>query len=378
VIVERTLKWLISIILIAMMYAYAMFQGGFVSWFLFYSVVPLILYAFVIGFFPLKTIKVERELKVERPVADQPLQVILKITKPIFPLFYLIADDQLPMKLKQSLSDEASTKAIFFPLFKRNLAYSYEIKALPRGEHRFYRVKIKTGDLFGFIQKEAEIVLEESFIVYPKIASFDWELMRLTSPASALPSHMKRQNMSEVVGIREYIPGDRLSWIDWKATAKRNQLVTKVFEQREVGQTMLIFDDSRSSYRRRSLDRFEQVVSVAASLIAEMDRKNIPYLLPFLAENDQNWLEALAKVEATREVSFPEYVKKAIAQFATNYLRCFIVTAHVSEELATQLKQLASQPVQIHCFLVGAADFDVRLLQSVRVFVHLIPSWKGE
>lgn len=376
-IVERTLKWLISILLIAMMYAYAMFQGGFVSWFLFYSVVPLILYAYVIGFFPLKTIKVSRELHVERSVANERLQVTLKITKPAFPLFYLIVNDQMSPKLQNSLSAKANAKAIFFPLFKRNLTCSYEVESLPRGEHQFYSVVIKTGDLFGFIQKQIEIFVEDTLVVYPKIESFDSKLMRKNTTNSYLYPNMNRQDLSQVVGIREYVPGDRLSWIDWKATAKRNQLVTKVFEQREVEQTLLIFDDSRLSYWRRSPDLFEQVVSVTASLIAEMERKNISYLLPFVSEKDRNWLEAIAKVEAVREISFPEYIKTVIAQFSTKHLRFFIVTAHISEELASLLKQLSSQRIQIHCFYIDVNDFDVCPVQSAHVFVYMIPSKKG-
>lgn len=376
-IVERTLKWLISILLIASMYAYAMFQGGFVSWFLFYSVVPLILYAFVIGFFPLKTIKVRRELHVERPVANERLKVTLIITKPAFPLFYLIVADQMSKKLQNSVS-EARSKAIFFPLFKRNLTYSYEVGSLPRGEHQFYGVIIKTGDLFGFIQKQIEIAVEDSLVVYPKIESFDWKFMQMNTKVSHLYPDRMRQDLSEAAGVREYVPGDRLSWIDWKATAKRNQLVTKVFEQREVERTMLVFDDSRLSYQYRSPDLFEQVVSVAASLIAEMERKNISYLLPFVSEKNRNWLEALAKAEAAREVSFPEYVKTVIAQCSTKHLRLYLVSAHISKELAALLKQLARQHVQIHCFFIGAHDFDVRSMQSANVYVYMIPGWKGE
>lgn len=384
-IVERTLKWLLSIMLIVFMYAYAMFQGGFVSWFLLYSVAPLILYAFIIGFFPLKTIKVKRVLSVERPFANQSLQVTLEIKKPYFPLFYLIVEDQLSTKLQHSLTDKASSKAIFFPLFKRNLTFTYDVASLPRGEHHFYRVLVKTGDLFGFIQKQAEIVHEEKLTVYPNIEKFDWKSLRFKASGSYMFSKMGHDDMSEVVGIRDYIPSDRLSWIDWKATAKQNQLVTKVFEKREVERKMLIFDDSKLSYQHRSLDLFEQVVSVTASLIAEMERKNSLYTLPFLIEIERNhsipqgnWLEGLAKVEATREIPFSEYVKFIVDQFATKSSRLSIVTAHLSEELVLLLKKLASQHFKIDCFVIGARVSDVAPLQSQHIAVHLIPSRKGE
>lgn len=96
--VKRTFKWLMSILLIAILYAYAMFQGGFVSWFLFYSVVPLIVYAFLIGLFPLRSLKVKRIFPVETKQAGDTLLVTIEVKKPLFPLFYLIVNDQLPKK----------------------------------------------------------------------------------------------------------------------------------------------------------------------------------------------------------------------------------------------------------------------------------------
>lgn len=324
-------------------------------------------------------------LSVKRPFANQSLQVTLEITKPYFPLFYLIVEDQISTKLQNSLTDKASSKAIFFPLFKRNLTFTYDVDSLPRGEHHFYRVNVKTGDLFGFIQKQAEIVHEETLTVYPNIEKFDWKSLRFNASGSYMFSKMGNDDMSEVVGIREYIPGDRLSWIDWKATAKQNQLVTKVFEQREVERTMIIFDDSKSSYEHRSHDLFEQVVSVTASLIAEMERKNSLYTLPFLIEIERNhsfhqgnWLEALAIVEASREIPFSEYVKFTVDQFATKSSRLSIITAHISEELVLLLKKLASQQFIVDCFLIGARVSDVVPFQSHNIAVHLIPSRKGE
>ena len=35
-------------------------------------------------------------------------------------------------------------------------------------------------------------------------------------------------------GVREYVPGDRFSWIHWKSFAKNGELRTKEFEDRNV------------------------------------------------------------------------------------------------------------------------------------------------
>ena len=49
-----------------------------------------------------------------------------------------------------------------------------------------------------------------------------------------------------VVGIREYQPGDRLSWINWKASAKRNGMVTKEFETGQSTDVLLVMDSTPS------------------------------------------------------------------------------------------------------------------------------------
>ncbi|UTW70466.1 DUF58 domain-containing protein [Anaerobacillus sp. HL2] len=38
-------------------------------------------------------------------------------------------------------------------------------------------------------------------------------------------------DITSVAGSREYVPGDRLTSIDWKVTARVNKLMTKEFEK---------------------------------------------------------------------------------------------------------------------------------------------------
>ncbi len=40
-----------------------MFQGGFVSWFIFYSFIPFALYSILLSFYPLSEMKVSRTIK---------------------------------------------------------------------------------------------------------------------------------------------------------------------------------------------------------------------------------------------------------------------------------------------------------------------------
>ncbi|MGU4885096.1 DUF58 domain-containing protein, partial [Escherichia coli] len=62
------------------------------------------------------------------------------------------------------------------------------------------------------------------------------------------------------VGVREYQPGDKFAWIDWKATARRDSIMTKEFEQMQSHDVVVFIDRSQS-------ELFESIVSYSASLI---------------------------------------------------------------------------------------------------------------
>jgi uncharacterized protein (DUF58 family) len=50
----------------------------------------------------------------------------------------------------------------------------------------------------------------------------------------------------EFDGIREYIPGDRLKDIEWKATSKLSKLMTKIFENKTQIPSIILLDCSKS------------------------------------------------------------------------------------------------------------------------------------
>src|SRR5690606_24486323 len=68
-----------------------------------------------------------------------------------------------------------------------------------------------------------------------------------------------QKDTSLVAGVRQYQPGDRFSWIDWKATARTNQMMAKEFEIRQTHDLIIVLDQSHSEH-------FEEAVKFSASL----------------------------------------------------------------------------------------------------------------
>ena len=71
----------------------------------------------------------------------------------------------------------------------------------------------------------------------------------------------------ELLQLRDYAPGDALSRIDWKATARRGALVSREYSEAQHLEIVMVVDASRASrVRAGDLDRLGLYANVAARL----------------------------------------------------------------------------------------------------------------
>src|SRR5690625_2284987 len=181
--IKNITRLLFVILLFASLFAYAMFQGGFVSWFLFFGFLPVILYSLLIAVYPLKFMKVTRSFSNRYAEAGGTVEVELSIKRILpLPIFYMIVEDEMPESIKwkdtkhkkfqflsrpRILENRKPAKAILFPWFKRNLTFRYAIDHIPRGKHDFSSLTILTGDLLGIIDREVALAAEGNLYVRP-------------------------------------------------------------------------------------------------------------------------------------------------------------------------------------------------------------------
>ena len=134
-------KGIYPLILLIATFVFAMFQGGFVSWFLFYTFLPFALYSFVLIFYPLTSIGVERKVIKREYVAGDTIEVrITLIRKNRFPLLYIMVEDEI----EQPWEGHSSTSLIFVG-FKKSIEWTYLLEDVPRGKHNFQGIRLQTG-----------------------------------------------------------------------------------------------------------------------------------------------------------------------------------------------------------------------------------------
>lgn len=351
-------KLLVLFLLILLTYSYAMFQGGFVSWFLFYSFLPFALFALMVAIYPLKSYTAERKFLKNEYNAGESLKVTVLIRrKSTFPLLFIVVEDCLNGKLQNSQKGLSKGKTILFPGLKKEMVWEYEIDTLPRGEHLLQAIRIKTGDLLGLYEKEKFISVEDKIIVYPSFEDIIYRPYENQYEQGMTSSRERVQrDTSMAIGIREYQPGDRFSWINWKASAKRNEIMTKEFEQRQSHDVFLLLDCSPNN-------RFEAMVSFTASLTRAILRKGaqVGFLacadermaIPISGGENQQLLifYQLAKINDESSVSFDRVIKtESTAWMQSSIL--MLITSQLSSQLIDTAGILTSNRRAVTIFLV--------------------------
>lgn len=346
-------------------FSYAMFQGGFVSWFLFYSVLVISLLSLSIMFVRLNRIHIVREMEPGVAAANQLVRVRLTLTRPfIHPFCFIRIKDIIPDEVVKGRVQEQG--ALFFFSLHKKLTYEYTLDHVQRGEHPFYFVEVAAGDLFGFFEKRKYVKVPSTLIVYPYYHQLkDWTVHSSGGQDKGLSFSRSFEEELSFAGVREYIPGDRITSIDWKHSARTDQLVTKQFESFSGETTFLLFNHYIEDKKK---EVFERQIELCASLVNFFYEKGI--LLGFIGiENKTEYFTpsslldhyqtiyyylAKAKEKNTRidgEVGVEEQLRGCTA---------VIVTSIFSISFLHYLETLAAKNIHIIvCFTRGTSTTDM-------------------
>lgn len=355
-----TFSKLFTLLLIsAIVFCYAMFQGGFVSWFLFYSFLPFAFYSFLLVFYPIRDFKVERIIDHRERLAGEtlPIRLIIQRKVPV-PLFFLIIEEQLTSKTADRFR-HTSLKSLVIPGFRKHIEVSFTIQRIPRGEHEFVGVRMKVGDVLGLIEKEVIIPCENKVLIYPAYEDMIYRPVEHQYEQGMTSSNVKVQrDTSMAIGVRDYQPGDRFSWINWKATARKNEIMTKEFEQKRSHDVMILLDRTPSLH-------FERVVNFTSSLTRAILKKGAQCGLTSVGSErtiipireGETHLQAiqyhLAKIEADADQHFYQIIDNERVRLL-QYPIIMMVTSKIDQILIDEMRKLTLRNAQVFIFVIKA------------------------
>lgn len=129
------------------------------------------------------------------------------------------------------------------------ISFNYILEPKERGDYHFGSLNIFVQTALGFVsrrykfQSDAELSSFPSFIHLRK-----YELMALKN--EMLLGGIKRirrlGHTMEFEQIKEYVPGDDVRTINWKATSKQNKLMVNQFQDEKSQRIFLLIDNGRT------------------------------------------------------------------------------------------------------------------------------------
>jgi uncharacterized protein (DUF58 family) len=255
-----------------------------------------------------------------------------------------------------------------------------------RGRFQLGPLTIRSSDPFGLFPSEKRLPTRQNIVVLPMTVPIGY----FPLPSGRLPggealrrrTHQITPNASTV---REYVPGDSLSRIHWKSTARRRELMVKEFELDPLAEIWIILDAYRDIQFERPTQAeeevvqlgqpyrlppstFEYAVATAASLALHFMERNRAIGLVSYGQmrnviqpetgtaHQSRLLESLAVVEPEGEYPLEDLLKiesPRIPQGAT----VILITSSGTESMISGMRQMMHAGKQPVLLLIEPSSF---------------------
>ena len=193
--------------------------------------------------FSLHALTYDRHFSEHRAFIGEKVTLTLEVSnaKPL-PLPWLTVRDIFPAELPVAGADleiNRSTNLADYSTFwmlgpYQRIKREYEITCNTRGFHPFGPAKAITGDGFGFFNRGAVVAGEEDLIVYPRLYSVGELRLPTHNPFGEVRVEESLfEDPLRTAGIREWRSSDGMRRVHWKASARQQELVSRVYEPSE-------------------------------------------------------------------------------------------------------------------------------------------------
>ncbi len=129
-----------------------------------------------------------------------------------------------------------------------NKKISYSLKPVERGEYSFGGVNVFATSVIGLVSRRFVFSADKMVPVYPSFLQMrKYELLAISNRLSdyGLKKIRRIGHSMEFEKIREYVQGDDYRTVNWKATARKNQLMVNQFQDEKSQHVYSIIDKSR-------------------------------------------------------------------------------------------------------------------------------------
>jgi uncharacterized protein (DUF58 family) len=196
----------------------------------------------------------------------------------ILPLPWLEIEDDVPRTLpvrgRHLRVNPATNRALLESLFStrwyERITRRYTLACTTRGVHMFGPTTMRSGDLFGFTEKDTKLENRQYLLVYPLIVPLSSFNLPARHPFGDRRAPRRLlEDPSRVIGVRDYVYGDDMRRVHWKATARALKLQSKIYEPTTTYTLALFLNvgTQLNTYFHPHPDLLELAICAAASVV---------------------------------------------------------------------------------------------------------------
>ncbi|MBT3218391.1 MAG: DUF58 domain-containing protein [Proteobacteria bacterium] len=142
----------------------------------------------------------------------------------------------------------------------------YELQVDQRGKCHFGPVTIRWTSLLGFWERQRQHPVDGEVRIYPDFKQLRGHGLRARIDERRIPMRARRRpgGENEFERLRPYVPGDSYKHIDWKATARRREFITREYCQESNQNLIFLLDCGRMMTSRSGpLTHFDHALNAA-------------------------------------------------------------------------------------------------------------------
>lgn len=163
--------------------------------------------------------------------------------------------------------------------FFARTTFSYDVRGVRRGRHVVGPLNVTVADPFGLVYRQHTFAQPHHVIVLPKrvdLAAISFGGTPSTGATRPAPQHVGIGD--DDVIARNYLPGDAMRRMHWKATARRGALMVRQEEQRNNPEATVLLDLDAAGHATMHDDHgrwaysptFEWAIVAAASVATHL------------------------------------------------------------------------------------------------------------
>lgn len=143
----------------------------------------------------------------------------------------------------------------------------YTIKAMNRGFYRIGPVNVRFADPLGLFPVSKTIFLEARLVVYPRVYPVELTVRHGVPAGSITAASRVYEDPTRYRSVREYVPGDEIRRVNWKATARLGSLYSTEWLPTLNVPVLILLNLTASDFAQRNrFHHVERTIDAAASL----------------------------------------------------------------------------------------------------------------